>query len=638
MSAATETSKSPATPGAFAGGRLLRALRRALTPGRVALLLLALAALYRLVLLARGWPALDSDEAVIGLMARHILRGDRPTFFWGQNYMGPFEAYFAAPFFALLGSSTFMLAFSALVLTLGFFATVYWLGRAAYGPMVGLLALAWLVLGPPFFLLRQLAPIGGYQELLLLGGLILLGVWSRLRLPYARPLTRMRWLGCIALYAALGYLGGLGLWSDLLIAPVLLVAAGALVFGRWRELLSLAGLALVVGFAIGAWPYISFNIATGNATYKQLSHQNNPPGWPVQTAGALTVGIPLMAGSPHVCVTQGNIWDSYPPAMASSATENQPACQGPNILISLGALVLLAVVAWQLGRWLWLWLRVAPRLATIRDWLARRGMRIPAAGEAETTRLAAENAASENARRWLRAMLLGVALLTLVLFCTSYDAARFQFTSSRYLLPIYLATPLFLGVLWEAARRLWRDPSPYPLPGAGRGRKSAVSGVRLTWRRAIVPALTALGLLYLLVSGLYGVGQVLAYSGDAARFGSPVLPADRQVIAFMDAHQLTAYYTNDYWSCYRIAFEADERLHCTMRGDVGKPNLRLLSSRYQPWVDELAKMPHPTYLLTLNSVQDQQFAQLAAAEGLPHEGYTRAVVAGYAIYYYPGKQ
>jgi len=150
--------------------------------------------------------------------------------------------------------------------------------------------------------------------------------------------------------------------------------------------------------------------------------------------------------------------------------------------------------------------------------------------------------------------------------------------------------------------------------------------------------LATLGLLYLLVSGLYGVGQVFGYSGDATRFGSPVLPADRQIIAFMDAHQLTAYYTNDYWACYRIAFEADERLHCTMRGDVGKPNLRLLSSRYQPWVDELAKMAHPTYLLTLHSVQDQQFAQLAAAEELPHEGYVRAVVGGYAIYYYPGER
>jgi hypothetical protein len=241
-------------------------------------------------------------------------------------------------------------------------------------------------------------------------------------------------------------------------------------------------------------------------------------------------------------------------------------------------------------------------------------------------------------------MLLGVALMTLVLFCTSYDAARFQFTSSRYLLPIYLATPLFLGVLWEAARPVWRwarrwlDPSPYPLPGAGRGSQSQVSTVGITWKRAIVPVLATLGLLYLLASGLYSVGQTLAYSSDATGFGSPVLPVDRQIIAFMDGRQLTAYYTNDYWACYRVAFETNERLHCTMRGDVGKPNLRLLSSRYQPWVDELAKAPHPTYLLTLNSVQDQQFAQLAAEEGLPHEGYVRAVVGGYAIYYYPSSR
>src|SRR6476661_5650212 len=134
MSATTE---SRAEPGEQSDG-LLRATMRALTPGRVALLLLALAAIYRLVLLARGWPALDSDEAVIGLMARHILHGERPTFFWGQNYMGPFEAYFAALLFMFFGSSTFLLGLSALLLTLGFFTTVYWLGRAAYGPTVGL--------------------------------------------------------------------------------------------------------------------------------------------------------------------------------------------------------------------------------------------------------------------------------------------------------------------------------------------------------------------------------------------------------------------------------------------------------------------------------------------------------------------
>lgn len=636
MSATTETARQSASRGVAPGRRLLRVTTHALTPGRVALGLLALATFYRLLLLVRGWPALDSDEAVIGLMARHILQGERPTFFWGQNYMGPFEAYFAALLFAIFGSSTFVLALSALLLTLGFFAIVYFIGRAAYGPTVGLLALAWLVLSPPFFTLRQLAPIGGYQELLLFGGLLVLGVWSRLRLPYAHPTSRAGWLRCITLYAALGYLAGLGFWSDMLIASVLLVAGGALLFGRWRELLSLAGVALVLAFLVGAWPYISFNIATGNATYKQLAHQNNPPGWPIQTFGALTAGLPAVVGSPHVCITQGNIWESYPPAMASFTSDNDPVCQTPNVLLSLGALTLLGVVAWQLGRWLWLWLRLSSSLAVVRNWLTRRGVRIPPTTEAEGVRLVAGSGAEANARRWLRAMLLGIALMTLVLFCTSYDSARFQFTSARYLIPLYLATPLFFGVLWEAARpllRLWMwDPSPQPPLPAGEGEPKVVA----SWKRRTVAILAALGLLWLLASGLYGGAQVLGYSADATRFGSPVLPMDREIIAFFDAHHLTAYYTNDYWACYRVAFEADERIHCTPRGDVGKPNLRLLSSRYQPWVDELAKMAHPPYLLTLDSVQDRQFAQIAAVEGLPHEGYQRAVVGGYALYYHVG--
>ncbi|HEX5157912.1 MAG TPA: hypothetical protein VFW17_11915 [Ktedonobacterales bacterium] len=638
MSATTE---SRAAPGKQASG-LLRATLRGLTPGRVALLLLALAAIYRLVLLARGWPALDSDEAVIGLMARHILHGERPTFFWGQNYMGPFEAYFAALLFALFGSSSFVLGLSALLLTLGFLATVYWLGRAAYGPTVGLLALAWLVISPPIFTLRQLAPIGGYQELLLLGGIILLGVWSRLRLPYARPTSRVGWLRCIAFYAALGLLAGLGFWSDMLIAPILLVAAGALLIGRWRELLSLAEVALVLGLLVGAWPYIGFNLATGNATYKQLSHQSNPSGVLLQSAGALTVGLPVVTGSPHVCVTQGNIWDSYPPAMARSTAGNDVACQAPNVLISLGALFLLGVVAWQLGRWLWLWLRLAPQLAVVRDWLIRRGMRVPSSGDDEAAQLASEATAEKNARRWLRAMLLGVALMTLALFYTSRDAANFQFTSARYLLPLYLATPLFVGVLWEAARPvLVRVSSAFPLKSAqadfvAAGYPGAVLTARAPWRRVVISGLAALGLLWMLASSLYSGAQTLAYSGDATRFAGPIVPVDRPIIAFFDAHQITAYYTNDYWACYRVAFEMDERIHCAIRGETGKANLTLNANRYQPWVDELARTSHPAYLLALGSVQDRQFAQLAAAEGLPHEGYHRVVVGGYAVYYYTG--
>src|SRR5262245_64174669 len=47
----------------------------------------------------------DSDEAIVGLMARHLLHGEITTFYWGQPYGGPQEAWLAAPTFALFGSS-----------------------------------------------------------------------------------------------------------------------------------------------------------------------------------------------------------------------------------------------------------------------------------------------------------------------------------------------------------------------------------------------------------------------------------------------------------------------------------------------------------------------------------------------------
>ncbi|MGH2486807.1 MAG: hypothetical protein ACRDHE_12425, partial [Ktedonobacterales bacterium] len=87
-----------------------RAGRRLHADGKLALALVVSAALLRIALIALGWPHLNSDEAVVGLMARHIAQnGAHPLFIWGVHYEGPFEAYIAAIFFAVFGSSTFLL-------------------------------------------------------------------------------------------------------------------------------------------------------------------------------------------------------------------------------------------------------------------------------------------------------------------------------------------------------------------------------------------------------------------------------------------------------------------------------------------------------------------------------------------------
>lgn len=141
-------------------------------------------------------------------------------------------------------------------------------------------------------------------------------------------------------------------------------------------------------------------------------------------------------------------------------------------------------------------------------------------------------------------------------------------------------------------------------------------------------------LLVVFALALFEAGYTLAYSGDAARFGLPMTRTDQQLTGFLDAHHITRYYS-DYWTCYRIAFESDERIVCAVRGQNGEPQLRLMNNRYPGYERLLAATPYPAYILPAGSPADANFASEAAAQGLPHAGYVRAEVAGYAVYYHP---
>lgn len=61
----------------------------------------------RIWLLVLPTGALDSDEAVVGLMARHIVHSHQfTTFYWGQNYGGSITAIVMALIFVVFGAST----------------------------------------------------------------------------------------------------------------------------------------------------------------------------------------------------------------------------------------------------------------------------------------------------------------------------------------------------------------------------------------------------------------------------------------------------------------------------------------------------------------------------------------------------
>jgi hypothetical protein len=86
--------------------------------------LLSLSIVYRLPVLmhARG---LNSDVAIVGLQARHILRGEFAPFLWGSSYQSSADSFYAAAWFLLLDATPFALVFSSLSLHLLLTTLVY---------------------------------------------------------------------------------------------------------------------------------------------------------------------------------------------------------------------------------------------------------------------------------------------------------------------------------------------------------------------------------------------------------------------------------------------------------------------------------------------------------------------------------
>ncbi len=61
---------------------------------------------------------IDGDEALVGIQAEHILRGEFPIYFYNQPYMGSLEAYITAGIFAIVGPSVWALRAEPILLSL----------------------------------------------------------------------------------------------------------------------------------------------------------------------------------------------------------------------------------------------------------------------------------------------------------------------------------------------------------------------------------------------------------------------------------------------------------------------------------------------------------------------------------------
>src|SRR5260221_9549348 len=89
------------------------------------LFILVIALAWRLIVLASNSVTFHSDEAIVGLMARHINQGlPAPTFFYGQPYMGSLDPLLVAGMFRIAGSSVLSIRIVQSMLYLGIVGTL----------------------------------------------------------------------------------------------------------------------------------------------------------------------------------------------------------------------------------------------------------------------------------------------------------------------------------------------------------------------------------------------------------------------------------------------------------------------------------------------------------------------------------
>ncbi len=224
---------------------------------------LLLAAAWKIVFLFWDVVPFNADEAVVALMARHILGGERPVFFYGQAYMGSLDAYLVAAGFVLFGQKVWVIRLVQMLLYLGTVLTTYLIGKEAFdSPRVGVIAALLLAIPTVNVTLYTTASLGGYGEALLIGNLVLMLalILARRRLRLGR--SNIPWLG----FGLWGALVGCGLWANGLTLVYSLPAGLYLLWALWRcrrGWLASFVLAAGAGFLLGSLPWWLFAAVNG---------------------------------------------------------------------------------------------------------------------------------------------------------------------------------------------------------------------------------------------------------------------------------------------------------------------------------------------------------------------------------------
>lgn len=563
------------------------------TLGMLVIFCLALA--LRFLLMEFHWPVVNADESIMDLMARHIVyQGEHPVVFWGQDYMGTSQAYLGAVLIHLFGSTILSVRLGTLLMFAVYFLCLYFLVRLLYTPAFALFCAALLSIGSERMISVPLMANGGYAETMMFGAAIFLIVsWLALTLPAeGTPVRRSRLL----VYALLGCIIGLSLWSDQLILSAIFTGGLFLLVCCWREIRGRVIWTFLAGFLIGAIPLILYNLSAPpfqNSLFVLFGtvFSNAPRVMPFsqQIAEVMLISLPYATGLPFTAGGQGICGNAEPYTHSIGGLGNlfSPAGQSGFCLATRGG--------WALGILL-LW-----GIALIGALLALRQLRKKR--QQDISELETESERQRRVRLYASLMLLASGAIWLLLFALGQAAPVTPRGSSRYLICLLLSVPAALWPLWLSVSHV----------------RERLKGVQRYTRTRFV--LSVLALFLIVAVYLMGIEETFA-----------VLPGDQRtynqinaVVQTLEDHGITRFYS-DYDTCSILIFRSDERVICSVLDEQLQPG----ENRYAPYTALVNAAPHPAYLFPAASPA----AQLVAQRFGQNSHYQHIVLDGYSIYYY----
>lgn len=241
----------------------------------------------KIALLAADAVPFNSDEAIVALMARHILQGERPIFFYGQAYMGSLDAWLVAAAFGLIGEGVLAVRVVQAILYLGYLFTLWLLARRWLGERIANIAVLLAAVPTVLVSTYTTASLGGYGETLFLGNLILL-IGSHVVLGDGSGSWRA-WL-------ALGLVGGLAFWT-LGLAALYLLPVGLVGLWRIRSMRPPLVAWSLCGFIVASSPWWIHDLMSSGAAHTALTWATLASTTPAERlTGFLLLGVPALLG------------------------------------------------------------------------------------------------------------------------------------------------------------------------------------------------------------------------------------------------------------------------------------------------------------------------------------------------------